>query len=162
MEYSQKRIVQECFDGQRERDCSYCAAHVSKSGICCFGHRFEYNDDQCLSCVHNDACEPLTYQLQEQRMDRPRRPSVSRRRLPIYGQPGDQAKGNLLEEKETRAVSKRTKAEEPEVITYLPRRKDGDGKWGHFFKGMGLMGVWGAGEGALELVLGYIRRRRPE
>jgi hypothetical protein len=67
-----------------------------------------------------------------------------------------------LGERETRAVTKKERTAEPELITYLPRMKDGDGKWKHFFKGMGLMGVWGAGEGALELVLNYMRRRRPE
>jgi hypothetical protein len=51
---------------------------------------------------------------------------------------------------------------EPEAIIYLPRKKDTDSKWKHFFMGMGMMGLWGAGEGALELVLNYMRRRRPE
>ena len=97
-------------------------------------------------------------------MERPRRSTTStaRRRLPIYGQHGGPDKGNLLVEKETQAVNKKERTAEPELITYLPRRKDGDGKWKHFFKGMGMMGVWGAGEGALELVLNYMRRRRPE
>jgi len=161
MQQTQKRIVQECFDGQYERDCSRCPAHYSRGGICCFGHRFEYDDEQCRSCVHNDACEPLTYQLQEQRVERPRRrPSVSRRRLPIYGQQSSETKGNLLQESEAPAPKR---MEEPESeIRYLPRKKPKHGKWKHFFKGMSLMGVWGAGEGSLELMLGYLRRRRPE
>lgn len=163
MQQTQKRIVQECFDGQYERDCSRCPAHYTKGGICCFGHRYEYDDEQCLSCVHSDACEPLTYQLQEQRVERPRRsrPSVSRRRLPIYGQQSGEPKGNLLKESENPAPAPK-RPEEPEIFYYLPRKKAKDGKWKHFFKGMGVMGVWGAGEGSLELMLGYMRRRRPE
>jgi len=158
---TQKRIVQECFEGQYDRDCSRCPAHYTKGGICCFGHRFEYDDQQCHDCVHSDACEPLTYQLQEQRVERPRRsrPSVSRRRLPIYGQRGGETKGNLLQESE--GPTPTAKGEEP-MVCYLPTRSGKEGKWKHFFRGMGLMGVWGAGEGALELMLGYLRRRRPE
>jgi hypothetical protein len=165
MEQTQKRIVQECFDGQYERDCQRCPAHYSRGGICCFGHRFEYDDDQCLSCGHNDACEPATYQLQEQRVERPRRsPSVSRRRLPIYGQSSNETKRNLLSEERPPAPAKRSQALSApnDEVCYLPMRKPHEGKWEHFFKGMGLLGVWGAGEGALELMLGYLRRRRPE
>lgn len=163
MEQTQKRIVQECFDGQYERDCSRCPAHYTKGGICCYGHRFEYDDDQCLSCNHNDPCERLTYQLKEQRVERPRRPSVSRHRLPIYGQSSGETKGSLLGESEQQAPIRKAQSTETEPeIYYLPTKKSKDGKWRHFFKGMGLMGVWGAGEGSLELMLGYLRRRRPE
>ena len=167
MEQTQKRIVQECFDGQYERDCDRCPAHYKRGGICCFGHRFEYDDDQCLSCGHNDACEPATYQVQEQRVERPRRrPSVSRRRLPVYGQTSGGTKESLLEsDQQPRTMSRKSRPQEIEdegEVLYLPMKKDNEGKWEHFFKGMGLMGVWGAGEGALEMVLGYLRRRRPE
>ena len=98
-----------------------------------------------------------------QRVERPRRsrPSISRRRLPIYGQQPGETKGNLLQESEGPAPKKREESA-PEIIHYLPRKKPKHGKWKHFFKGMGLMGVWGAGEGSLELMLGYLRRRRPE
>lgn len=170
MAISQRQIVQECFDGRRERDCSYCPAHHSKGGICCFAHRFEYDDDQCLSCSHNDGCEPLTHQLSEQRAGRPRRPQVSRsrRRLPVYGQEDGRANESLLtgpqQPPPEQTIAKKSNAvgSQPEVITYLPLKKEGESKWAHFFKGMGLMGAWGAGEGSLELVLGYMRRRRPE
>jgi hypothetical protein len=78
----------------------------------------------------------------------------------VYGQRGGETKGNLLQESENPAPPLK-REEEPEICYYLPRRK-GKGKWKHFFKGMGVMGIWGAGEGSLELILGYMRRRRPE
>jgi hypothetical protein len=160
MAISQDQIVRQCFDGERRRDCSYCPAHYSKGGTCCFGHRFEYDDEQCLSCCHNHACEPLTHDLQERQVERPRRPSIpARRRLSIYGQQGRQDKGNLLGDQ---PAAREERDADQEIIAYLPRQRKGEGKWKHFFRGLGLIGAWGAGEGALELILNYLRRRRPE
>ena len=95
MSDTQRQIVQECFDGDRERDCTYCPAHYTKNGICCFGHKYEDDDAQCMSCPHNYDCSLDTARLERERsVDRPRRIMINRggyqqpqpqSRLPVYG-----------------------------------------------------------------------------
>ena len=171
MTISQRQIVQECFDGERERNCSYCPAHISKNGICCFGHKFEYGDPQCHSCVHVATCEPATQQYLDghtpayqtpptyanqqpqrrimvnqsppiaQRPQYANQPAVPQRRsLPVYNQP---QKDSLLM---TKSIQ----------IQPLPAYEEMS-----FWRQMGIITTWGAVEGALELLLGFFRQRRP-
>ena len=170
MSVSQKEIVEECFEGTRIKDCTYCPAHHSKAGLCCFGHRFEYNDGQCDHCNHNGTCEPLTYEFEAAKASRLQRPvrvpvklqtQAARRKLPIYGQIAGQANGNLIADRAPTPITVNKNEVDTEMVSYFPSNP-ADSKWKRFFKGMGLVGVWGAGEGSLEMVLGYLRRRRPE
>lgn len=162
MGISQRQIVQECFEEERERDCSYCPAHHSKGGECCFGHRYEDHDSQCLKCLHESACGPATYSF-ERRTERPHRPvrrslSPGSSRLPIYGHGKDN--GNLLTEEPKTSIQRKNQDHEVKVAHHVPQSKKSKTK--SFFKKMGLNAIWGAGEGSLEMVLGFMRRRRPE
>lgn len=155
MGISLQQVMQECFDGERGRNCAYCPGHHTKNGNCCFGHRFEYNDPPCVSCIHAPYCEPATEQFHAQTAaaDRPRRVMINNaqptavqpsRSLPVYGQTRPaQSGGPIL-------------AHKPTVAQPLPSYEEMG-----FWQQMGLTAAWGAVEGALELLLGFFRTRRP-
>lgn len=168
MPISQRQLVQECFDGDRERNCTYCPAHHSKTGICCFGCKFEYDDPQCHSCPHVRACEPEAIRYLEQspyagtatqpippRRITINRPSVTtgistttppaRATVPVYGQQQPiRRDGSIIV---------------PQFRTARPMQFSEDTS---FWKMMGVNAAWGAVEGALEMLLGFFRQRRPE
>lgn len=157
MTLTQRQMVQECFDGDRERNCNYCPAHYAKGGICCFGQKFEHDDPQCHSCPHVGACEPLTYSYEageSRTMERPRRiihpshrpqpqPNQPGRSLPAYG--ARRGEGLLAND------------QQPPPMQPLEASEDLS-----FWQMMGLHAVWGAAEGALEMLLSFFRRRRPD
>ena len=173
MSETQRQIVQECFDGDRERDCDYCPAHYSKTGICCFGHKYEDEDNQCVSCPHNYDCSMETAQHERERtVDRPRRIMINRGGsdrpsqrpgLPVYGQQRQQPPpsrsrpqadvGGLIQPS-PHVAQHIARTRPPQIIEPVPNAEG-------FFKNMGLHAAWGAGEGMLEMLLGYMRHRRP-
>lgn len=167
MQITLQQLVQECFDGDRERDCDSCPAHYSKNGICCFGYRFEDHDSVCQSCPHVQDCSILTYELnyeQEGYMQDPprRRVTINRPSSSSYsygsgyspntqrtvqvGQPTLKREGNLLANQQQRPQQKPV-VQDKEIP---------------FFKNLGLHAVWGAVEGCLEMMLGFFRGRRPD
>jgi hypothetical protein len=156
MTISQRQLVQECFDGERERTCNYCPAHYTKNGICCFGQKFEYGDPQCVSCPHVPFCEPAMEQFlaTQQQQSRPQRIMVNggaqpasqpARGLPVYGQARPAQSGAPV------LMQKATIAKPIESYNDMG-----------FWQQMGLTAAWGAVEGALELLLGFFRTRRPD
>jgi len=166
MPISQRQIVQECFDGERERNCAYCPAHHSKTGICCFGCKFEYEDPQCHSCPHVGACEPETVRYEEQSpYAGPAVQPIPPRRITI-NRPSST----------TGISSSHTRATVPVYGQVQPIRRDGSIIVPHtrtahpmhfsddtsFWTMMGVNAAWGAVEGALEMLLGFFRQRRPE
>lgn len=57
--YEQKQITHDCFNGNREQDCSICPAHHSRvNGICCFGDddKYDCDDEDCQKCPFEDDC----------------------------------------------------------------------------------------------------------
>ena len=158
MGISQRQLVQECFDGERRRNCDYCPGHYSKKGICCYGQKYEDHDAQCHACPHSVECEPATFQYvtmneeeehYEQRPNitlprrHPARPMTHNRRTPVH----DQAKEPIM----SRGSSRNLDIAEPN------RFHDKS-----FFEQIGIHALWGAMEGALEMVLGFFRNRRPD
>lgn len=163
MATSEREIVQECFDGDRERDCDYCPAHYTKNGICCFGHRYEDDDRQCMECPHQFDCSRETMK-HEQRETRPRRiqinknrnrPAIGNRLLPIVGQSAHR-EGSLLS-KQAQQPKIQIKKREPEVLQEIEEQEQPG-----FWQQMGTHAVWGAGEGMLEMLLNFLRNRRPD
>ena len=218
MSETQRQIIQECFDGDRERNCDYCPAHSTKNGKCCFGTEFDEDDNRCASCNHNYHCSQETAQLERSRtqpVDRPRRIMInqgqpSQSRLPVYGQPqtrpnfrpnqpgppppqypqyqhhlqqpppqyqqqppqyqhpyytptppaprtqyvdyGD--RGGLIAPSESLLQHLKQHGAVPISVMPVPTPPE-------FWKGMGLHMAWGAGEGMLEMALGFMRTRRP-
>jgi len=141
-----EQMVQECFDGHRNRNCDYCPAHYRKGGDCCFGHRYESHDPTCKGCIHSHSCKVLTHR-KEQEEGRyqppgyvPTRTSVSRTAQNSIRRPG----GDLLS---------------PQNSVQAPMELDPDMS---FVQQMGLHALWGAVEGMLEMLLGFFRRRRPD
>jgi hypothetical protein len=169
MPVSQQQILQECLvDGSRPRECRWCPANSDKGGKCCYG-TFEDDHDSCQDCVQNEDCEYDTRVEASRKTSRPQRTgrvvntgrSARSRstspRLKIYGRSRG-SNESLLEEKPRDLPSKTTDSgPEPFII---PAKRDGG--WKGFFKEMGLHALWGAGEGALELLTNYLRRRRPD
>lgn len=160
MAISQRQVVQECFDGDRRRDCNYCPAHYSKAGICCFGQKYEDHDPHCHGCSHNTDCEPQTFQYMTHQEDPyvarpriavPRRPAATGdgRRLPAFSQSNQ--RGGLISETQR----PQSPNEEPVVDQVEFKKKP-------FFEQMGLHALWGAMEGAFEMLLSFLRNRRPD
>jgi len=162
MGISQRQVVQECFDGDRKRRCTYCPGHHTKGGICCFGQKFEDDDAQCACCPHNVACEPATFEWVTQHEDgewnygppprqvavpgRPARPAVHAGR-PAQGQVSH---GLISAPRKVPATT------EPQAIEPAQFHERG------FFEQMGLHAMWGAMEGAFEMLLSFLRNRRPD
>lgn len=146
---SQRKIMDECWDGERERNCDYCPAHHSKNGDCCFGLRYEYGDPPCMECPHRDDCSVLTRQTTDeyQTQQAPRRVTVSR------NQPA-QSRSKIYPPSQTAEGVLRVRTAEPQPIL-VPEEAS-------FLKKVGLHAAWGAVEGALELLLTFFRRRRPD
>jgi len=174
MGISERQLIQECFDGDRRRSCAYCPGHYSKSGSCCFGNKYESHDKTCQDCIHTEACESATLQFlsaqsyeeddyyygeaPSRRITIPSRPRAtttttkSNKRLPVYGQTVTQRMSErLIEPKNTKPVKR-----DPDVIEPMRFHERG------FFEQMGLHALWGAMEGAFEMLLGFLRNRRPE
>ena len=158
MAVSQNIIMKECFEGERERNCMYCPAHYSKrDGQCCFSQQFEADDPQCQKCPHTSACEPAFIRLQQQHgyaesaprriivNPPPVRPPQTRSSLPVYGQSPAVRRGEGLIVAQTRPAHPYQFTEEDS-----------------FWKQMSVNAAWGAVEGALEMLLGFFRQRRPE
>jgi hypothetical protein len=220
MSETQRQVIQECFDGDRERDCDYCPAHCSKNGKCCFGTEFDEDDNRCASCNHNYHCSLETAQRESARaqpVERPRRIMInqqpSQSRLPVYGQPRPTpnfrpnrpvqpppqqyqgypqyqhhqppppqyqqqpqypqqyqhpytptpaapsymdygSRGGLIAPSERLLTHLKQHGAVP--ISILPIQTPEE-----FWKGMGMHMAWGAGEGMLEMALGFMRARRP-
>jgi hypothetical protein len=162
MSITQGQLMQECFDGERERNCTYCPAHHSKNGRCCFGHRFEYEDPQCHSCPHVTHCEPATMRFLDQQSAiaaQPRRIVINRpsgsaptapsttnfATQPVYG-------NATLVRRDGGMVAPQTRVAKPMQFA------DDESFW----KMMGVNAAWGAVEGMLEMLLGFFRQRRPD
>jgi len=165
MVVTQRQMVQECFDGDRERNCSYCSAHYSKGGICCFGQKFEHEDPQCDGCPHSSACEPLTYSYetaQSRPMDRPRRIIQPGQRPPIV-QPGRPAQPMQQNGRQLPAYGRRDGGllAKPEFQAPPMQPLEATEELS-FWQMMGVHAVWGAAEGMLEMLLSFFRRRRPD
>lgn len=140
-DYELRRIVQECFDGTRYRSCQTCAAYHKNGGICCFGHRYEDNDDSCRSCQYTFPCRQETMVWSSQsRNPHVFRPSNSSNHVPISK---SSSREPLLKEK----------------AHVVSSENDDDGK--SFAKQLGMRALWGAVEGALEMVLNFFRTKRP-
>lgn len=153
-----EQMIQECLDGQSDRDCTYCSAHNSNGGLCCFGVYYESPDEKCDSCPIQSACGPATYSYSSRSTKtripiRPRRTATPSSRLPTYGK----NKGGLLGIEDSPSIPLQ-KSQEGEIV----QTQECTGKVKAFFKQIGLHAVWGAGEGSLEMMLGFMRRRRPE
>ena len=158
---SQDQIMRECFEGERSRNCTYCAAHHTKNGRCCFGHRFEEHDQQCLGCPHVSACEPSTYAFLDaqptvaspyQPNAAPRRilinratgaTSIPEQRIPVPGQP--HLAGAPLIAPQVRTA---------QIAVQNPHDMG-------FWHQMSLHATWGAVEGMLEMLLRFFQLRRP-
>lgn len=56
MDARQKRKILDCFNGNVDRDCDVCQAHNSRGGKCCFGLKWEEDDEQCTDCIHYEDC----------------------------------------------------------------------------------------------------------
>jgi len=56
MDARQKRKIIDCFNGNVDRDCDVCQAHYSRGGKCCFGVKWEEDDQQCVDCIHFEEC----------------------------------------------------------------------------------------------------------
>jgi len=152
---SQERIMDECWNGERARNCDYCPAHSSKNGSCCFGERYD-GDDTCMKCPHRVDCEYVTRQKEdeERRMhSAPRRITISRNNRPQPSRPQVQAARSTVSYDAADGIL-RTRATEPMPIQ-IPEETS-------FIKLVGLHAAWGAVEGMLELLLVFFRRRRPD
>ena len=167
MSETQRQIIQECFDGDRERDCDYCPAHCSKNGKCCFSAEFDEDDQRCASCNHNYHCSLETAQKQERErtVDRPRRIMINRgdrsssSRLPVFGQHRNEHQNPRPQYRNNNSLippSERIMRHVGDHGEVQPMAS-ADGFW----KNMGLHAAWGAGEGLVEMLLSYLRNRRP-
>lgn len=185
MSETQRQVIQECFDGDRERDCEYCPAHYTKNGKCCFGTEFDENDNRCSSCNHNYHCsiETADHQERSAAVERPRRIMVNRGgspspspRLPIYGQPQERTVPRFRPQPTRQPIPRRSPQTQQEndgllvpsekVLRHLgehgvPQIIQPVEQMEGFWKNMGLHAAWGAGEGMLEMLLGFMRNRRP-
>jgi hypothetical protein len=166
MPISQRQIVQECFDGDRERNCTYCPAHHSKTGICCFGCKFEYDDPQCHSCPHVSHCEPEAARYTGQspyygpsaQPSPPRRITINRPSTTTGFAPTPQTRATVPVYGQGHPVRRDGSIIVPQVRTARPILFPEDSFW----RMMSLNAAWGAVEGALEMLLGFFRQRRPE
>lgn len=156
MPISPDLIMRECFEGDRERSCTYCPAHYSKNGRCCFGHRFEYDDPQCHGCLHCSACEQATARFQDQHAASPRRIVINR---PTASPLRPGAAGTSTVYGQTAPIRRDGGVIMPQNRAAKPLQPSYEES---FWKMMGLNAVWGAVEGALEMLLGFFRQRRPD
>jgi len=171
-----EQIVQDCFDQNRPRDCRYCLAfHKRNSTVkCCFGHLFEEGDHKCLECPHNEDCSMETMEFErEKALERPRRVSINRpgnytptpSRLPVYNQPQQRTPALSVPRVGTSLIQpQQPTQQQPQVYqqrTQLPEIVRPGDEYTGFWKRMGLHAMWGAGEGMLEMLLGFLRTRRP-
>lgn len=49
-----------CFNGDEDRHCGMCEAHWSRGGPCCFGDKFDPDDEECGECIHQVDCQEET------------------------------------------------------------------------------------------------------
>jgi hypothetical protein len=167
-EEEQEHIVNECLNGDRRRSCADCPAHHSKNGPCCFGCRYEEDDEEhCMNCRHQYACSSATLSY-ENRMARQREANRKENRglrvmnrsvpgRPSVGSPRPASRGGLIAETKSRSMSR---SRDAEIVS--AEDQPTSGKVSRFFKHMGLHALWGAGEGGLEMALRYMQRRRPD
>jgi hypothetical protein len=159
-------LIGQCLNGERERDCDYCPAHSARRGNCCFGLRHEHGDPDCLACVLEKDCDPLTHRVAKSDVrptpriiypgrapaKTPVRVAVApgtmvqsgQSRLPVMQDYGPQPGQPLLIQQPIH----------PEPLQLNPN----DGLFKRFLK----VSSWGAGEGFFEMGLNFFRRRRPE
>jgi hypothetical protein len=143
---NQNQIVQECFDGTRFRNCIVCPAHHKKGGTCCFGNRWEDNDKTCYSCQYNAACREETFATLTHR---PAQPNPNFRPIAApYSRP-------------TIPINNSNRPPEPILNQNTMHRHPQERNNQSFAQQLGMHVVWGAIEGALEMMIGFFRARRP-
>ena len=144
----QEEIVQECFSGQRERECTHCPAHYTKGGVCCFGEKHDWNDDDCKNCIHQEPCSKLTH-----------RPKPVART--VYRRPVHAASPTTTTSSTVQSTARRVGSilQTPTQVGAEPLKYPDDATFTH--KLATTVG-WGMIEGGLEFALHFFRRRRPE
>jgi hypothetical protein len=156
MSIGQSQLMRECFEGERERNCTYCPAHISKNGKCCFGHRYEEEDNQCYSCPHVASCEPSTMRyLEQQNATPPRRVVINR----PPSAPGPAARTTQSVYNQSQSIRRDGGIIVQQNRVAQPLQVPDDMS---FWKKMGMNAAWGAVEGMLEMLLGFFRQRRPD
>lgn len=138
MIHTQNQLVQECFDGTSNRHCESCAANYKVGGICCFGHRYEDQDDSCRTCQYKAPCRYETVSFLNR--NKVHSPPIQ----PTY-------QDHRFTKPENRPIIQVSSSQNRSVET--------DTKV--FARQLGKHAVWGAVEGALEMVLNFFRSRRP-
>lgn len=137
--FTQDDVMRKCWDEPESRDCVTCRAHYRKpGGICCFGIRYEDQDETCQRCPHIEDCARRTHA--QYASQAPSRLPISTR-IPIK----KKDEGVIEEERLTAQDAM------PAVIEDKKLTLD------HFIK----RAAHGAIEGSMELALGTLRFRRP-
>lgn len=161
--YEEEQLVDECLNGERDRECEDCPAHSSRGGRCCFALRHEHGDPHCTVCQLEPDCSYLTHGYgksdarSSSRIVYPGRPSANRPQ-PRRVRSTQTKKGKA---REFDGVGPQfgdpllvQRPADPQPLQLNPK----DNLFTRFLK----VGSWGAGEGFFEMGLNFFRKRRPE
>jgi hypothetical protein len=152
--YSLREVVRECFNGDRERNCSLCPAYHGtprREITCCFGGE-EYNpaDKECRDCLHEESCSEESAIPQPIPASRYARTSYSSGRRSVVPKRGSQ--GLPIVGQGAPTIQPQKTAAQPLVVQ--PEMT--------FIQQVGLHAVWGAVEGTLGMLLNFFQNRRPD
>jgi hypothetical protein len=140
-----RQIMQECFDGTRYRNCTNCPAHHKQpGGICCFGHRYEDDDDSCRACPYSHQCRQETFAWSAQKSSHVFKTSSSQYIRPNSSSSSKPNEPLIKNNENNRSGFVKTETTEQS-----------------FAKQLGIRALWGAVEGSLEMILGFFRTKRP-
>lgn len=164
MSYTQRQLVQECFGGDCDRQCSYCEAHHSRAGICCFGHKYDCDDEECRACIHEYSCSREYESLIEEQQPRRRVVvnAVRPRPTPGYNSPRPVYANGPRHQRAV--VPYRHSDSMGRLLEQFPQEPRMPMEWKdetNFFGQLSTVVGWGMVEGGLELALDFFRRRRP-
>jgi hypothetical protein len=139
--------MRKCWDEADERDCRTCRAHYrKKGGKCCFGIRFEDDDEICMECPHIEDCHRLTHAY----LSRQKNSGAPTRSL-------SSVKSRILKKKKEKEIEEERLTAPDEDPEERDDEEDRTLTLEHTIQ----RGIHGAVEGGLELVLGTFRWRRP-
>jgi hypothetical protein len=78
------QLIDECFTGQRERECDNCPADHWKGGTCCYGdtEKREESDPSCQNCQHFYDCGAEVKAAERERQPRYHQPTSRSKVMP--------------------------------------------------------------------------------
>lgn len=168
MNETERHLISQCLNGERERDCEWCPASPNRNGSCCFGLRHEHGDPDCTACELENECVHLTHGYAKSDVRRPstrivypgRRPanSPSSTRVRV-GSPRAQQAPHYYPTVADDGPHQGEALLVPRPCDPVPLQLNPkDTLFTRFLK----VSSWGAGEGFFEMGLNFFRKRRPE